>query len=67
MSATNLENHNSIDAPNDPVATVRAFVDELPPKDGLTKAIEEGRQIATIVEPLGLPRELLAAVHLYPL
>ncbi len=67
MSATNPENHNSIDAPNDPVAMVRAFIDELPPKDGLTKAIEEGRQIATIVEPLGLPRELLAAVHLYPL
>ena len=67
MSATKPENHNSIDAQNDPVATVRAFVDEMPPKEGLTEAIEEGRQIAAIVEPLGLPRELLAAVHLYPL
>ena len=67
MSASNPENHNSTDAQNDPVATVRAFVDELPPKEGLAQAIEEGRQIATIVEPLGLPRELLAAVHLYPL
>jgi len=67
MNAINPDNHNSVDAPNGPVATVRAFIDELPPQEGLASAIEEGRQIAGIVEPLGLPRELLAAVHLYPL
>ena len=69
MSAINPNNHNdhtSVDAPNGPVATVRAFIDALPPQEGLDKATEEGRQIAVIVEPLGLPRELLAAVHLYP-
>ncbi|MGB5510434.1 MAG: bifunctional (p)ppGpp synthetase/guanosine-3',5'-bis(diphosphate) 3'-pyrophosphohydrolase [Woeseiaceae bacterium] len=67
MSAINPENHNSVDATNGPVAKVQAFIDELPPQEGLARAVEEGRQIAAIVEPLGLPRELLAAVHLYPL
>ncbi len=67
MSATKSDNPTSVDASNDPVASVQAFVDELPSRDGLAVAIEEGRQIATIVEPLGLPRELLAAVHIYPL
>jgi GTP pyrophosphokinase len=39
----------------------------LPEKEGLALAIDEGRQIAAIVEPLGLPDQLLAAVHVYPL
>ncbi len=67
MSATKSDNPTSVDASNDPVASVQAFVDELPSRDGLAVTIDEGRQIATIVEPLGLPRELLAAVHIYPL
>jgi len=49
------------------VATVRNFLAELPEKTGLEQAIDEGEQLATIIEPLGLPSEIVAAVHAYPL
>jgi GTP pyrophosphokinase len=67
MTASNPEYPAGYDKHDDPVATVRTFIDELPPKDGLKQAIDEGRAIAAIVEPLGLPGQLLAAVRLYPL
>lgn len=49
------------------VAAVQTYLDGLPQKDGLADAVDEGRQIAAIVAPLGLPQELLAAVLVYPL
>ncbi|MGB5332067.1 MAG: bifunctional (p)ppGpp synthetase/guanosine-3',5'-bis(diphosphate) 3'-pyrophosphohydrolase [Woeseiaceae bacterium] len=67
MAATDLENVTEHDDADDVVGTVQSFLGRLPEKDGLRGAIDEGRQIAEIVAPLGLPQELLAAVHAYPL
>ena len=67
MSATEAENQGSSDAETDIVAVVRDFLGGLRDLDGLDVAIEEGRQIAAIVEPLGLPPKIIAAVHVYPL
>ena len=67
MTASNLENQAACNDHDDPIVAVRAFISEMAPKAGLERAIEEGRAIAAIVEPLGLPRELLAAVRLHPL
>ncbi len=63
MSAPRAEN-NARDAV---VATVHKYLDALPARDGQQECIDEGRAIAAIVEPLGLPAEILAAVHVYPL
>ena len=52
---------------NDAVAAVRAYVAALPELEGRDACIAEGRSIAAIVEPLGLPTEILAAVQIYPL
>ncbi|MDH5620424.1 MAG: hypothetical protein OEZ11_17575, partial [Gammaproteobacteria bacterium] len=52
---------------NDAVAAVCAYVAALPEREGRDACIEEGRSIAAIVEPLGLPTEILAAVLVYPL
>jgi len=67
MSATDAKNPTVNGAPDDIVAAAQAFVCRIPPKDGLEYAVDEGRHIAEIVAPLGLPDELQAAVHLYPL
>ena len=67
MTASDPENSAGYNMHDDPVADVRQFIGKLAPKEGLEPAIEEGRAIAAIVEPLGLPAELLAAVQLYPL
>ena len=67
MSATEAENQGSSDAETDIVAVVRDFLGGLRDLDGLDVAIEEGRQIAAIVEPLGLPPKIIAAVQVYPL
>jgi GTP pyrophosphokinase len=48
------------------VAAVRQLLDDLPEKDGLAACIDEGRTVAEIVAPLGLPGEMLAAIHAYP-
>ncbi|MDH3490907.1 MAG: HD domain-containing protein, partial [Gammaproteobacteria bacterium] len=64
MAVTDLEN---ITERNGVVGTVQDFLDSLPDQDRLKIAIDEGSQIAKIVAPLGLPQELLAAVHVYPL
>jgi GTP pyrophosphokinase len=63
MPATNAENsaHEGI------IAIVGEYLDSLPDKDGLQGCLDEGRAIAEIVEPLGLPARILAAVHAYPL
>ena len=66
MAATDLENLDKSDDAADVVGAVQSFLGSLPEQDGLRGAIDEGRQIAEIVAPLGLPQELLAAVHVYP-
>jgi GTP pyrophosphokinase len=63
MSATNAENS----AREGIIAAVGEYLSSLPDKDGLQDCLDEGRAIAEIVEPLGLPARILAAVHAYPL
>ena len=48
------------------LAAVRDYLDALPEKDGLDACIREGRAVADIVAPLGLPEPMLGAVHAYP-
>jgi GTP pyrophosphokinase len=48
------------------LAAVRDYLDALPEKDGLDECIREGRAVAGIVAPLGLPEPMLGAVHAYP-
>jgi len=67
MAATEAQNHSNRDQHDDVVAVAQSYVSRLPEKEGVRDAIDEGRQIAEIVAPLGLPRQLLAAVHIYPL
>lgn len=71
MSASDAENAAKDDAArsenNDVVNDVRGFLADLPATQGRDACIEEGRAIARIVEPLGLPSRILAAVYAYPL
>jgi GTP pyrophosphokinase len=67
MAATELENIDASTGTDDVVGAVQSFLDSLPEQDRLQAAIDEGHQIAEIVAPLGLPHELIAAVHVYPL
>lgn len=48
-------------------ATVRDFVENLPNRQEVSSARQQGEQICSILEPLGLPEALLAAVRVYPL
>ncbi len=67
MSRSKAKNPpNSVDQV-DIVEAARAYLDELPKNEAIDAAIAEGREIAAEVEGLGLPRELTAAVHIYPL
>lgn len=67
MSATDAEKHgNGVDQ-DDIVAAARDYLSTLKERDGLAAAINEGEQLATIVEPLNLAPEIVAAVHVYPL
>ena len=67
MSVSTVENPRADNDRSDAVATVQNYLDGLPSKDGLDNALDEGRRIAEIVAPLGLPESLLAAVLVYPL
>ena len=67
MSATEAGNNSSNKETADIIDQVRDYLATLPKKDGLDQAINEGEQIATIVESLGLPTKIVAAVHAYPL
>ena len=67
MAATDLENLAVSDDAHNVVGAVHSYLGSLPEQDRLKSAIDEGRQIAEIVAPLGLPQELLAAVQVYPL
>ncbi len=48
------------------IAAVREYLSDLPEKDGLESRIREGAAVAEIVDPLGLPDEIEAAVYAYP-
>ena len=71
MSALDAENSANDDNYGDNsdgvVTAVCDYLAGLPAKDGLDACIAEGRRIASIVEPLGLPQRILAAVYAYPL
>ncbi len=67
MSATDAQNHKPQHNFSGAVLAVRDYIAGVPKKDGIADAIAEGREIAAIVAPLGLPDHLLAAVHVYPL
>ena len=67
MSISDAEKRTISGEPVDNVAEVRQFLGTLPEKSGLESARSDGERIAAIVEPLGLPDEILAAVHVYPL
>lgn len=67
MPAPDAEKQRSNDDTADIVTAVREYLSALPKKEGLDLAIEEGEQIATIIEPLGLPPEIVAAVYVHPL
>ena len=64
MSASDIEKIRHQNAVNDIVQGVHQYLATLPAKDGLDLAIKEGEQIAAIIEPLGLPAEIVAAVHI---
>ena len=67
MAVSKPENQgNDADQANIVEAT-RAFVDALPSAPGLEASIREGREIAAIVASLGLPDDVVAAIHVYPL
>ena len=67
MSVSNQEKPaDSVDQA-DVVAATRQFLDTLPKDATTTAAISEGREIAAIVDLLGLSPKLIAAVRIYPL
>jgi GTP pyrophosphokinase len=43
------------------------FADTLPDREDIVAARREGEKICSILEPLGLPEALIAAVRVYPL
>lgn len=67
MSARKTPNRASSDDPDDIVAAIRKIIADLPAATGLHRAIQEGEQIADIVDPLRLPPEIIAAARIYPL
>jgi len=62
MSATSAE----ITPRDAAVVAVREYLEGLPDKPGLAACLDEGRAVAAIVEPFGLPGDIVAAVYAYP-
>ena len=67
MAVSKPENHDNGAEQADIVAAASDFVGALQPRPGLQQAVQEGDAIAAIVASLGLPQDVVAAVHLYPL
>jgi len=67
MAVSKPENHDNGTELVDIVAAARDFVASLPSRPGLARAVQDGQAIAAIVASLGLPHDVVAAVHLYPL
>ena len=57
MSAPSAEST----AQDGPVAAVQELLSSLGERDGLAACVSEGLEVAAIVEPLGLPAEIIAA------
>ena len=66
MSAPDAENSPREDDHDGVVSGIREYLAALPAKEGRDACIAEGQAIAGIVEPLGLPQPILAAVYVYP-
>ncbi len=67
MSATDTEKLPNERDTGSIIAEVCQYLAGLPDKDGLRQAVDEGEQVAAIIEPLGLPTRIVAAVYAYPL
>jgi GTP pyrophosphokinase len=67
MAVSKPENHDNGAEQANIIESTRALVDALPSRPGLEASISEGREIAAIVKLLGLPDDVVAAVHVYPL
>ncbi len=67
MPAIDPEKYRGVAPDDKALAAADKLIASLPAADGLQEAIDEGRETAAIIEPLGLPGELLAAARLYPL
>ena len=67
MSVSNQEKPTDSVDQADVVAVTRQFLETLPKDASTTAAISEGREIAAIVDLLGLSPKLIAAVRIYPL
>jgi len=67
MAASDTEKQLNGGDTDELVVEVRQYLAALPDKDGLNRAIAEGEEIAAIIEPLGLPVKIVAAVYAYPL
>ncbi|MEE8426988.1 MAG: bifunctional (p)ppGpp synthetase/guanosine-3',5'-bis(diphosphate) 3'-pyrophosphohydrolase [Woeseiaceae bacterium] len=51
----------------DILAATRRFIDALPGPPDMSATIAEGREIAAVVASLGMPPDVIAAAHVYPL
>jgi len=67
MSVNEDETRGSEAGPPDVVGRARAVLDGLPDEPAIAALRREGEEICAILEPLGLPALLVAAVQLYPL
>jgi len=67
MSSSEAENPANGASQADILNVTRSFLDALPAGAAVSAAIAEGRDIAAVVESLGLSEDLLAAVLVYPL
>ena len=67
MAASKPENHDNGAEQASIVRGARELVAELADQPGIEASIRDGRDIAAIVESLGLPPDVVAAVHVYPL
>ena len=67
MAVSKPENHDNGTEQVNIVAATRLRVEALGSRPGLEASIGDGRDIAAIVASLGLPDDVVAAVHVYPL
>ncbi len=67
MVTSELENRHKISGQHQLVAASQEFLAALDEQDRIRQRREEGRAIADIVESLGLPSSVIAAVYVYPL
>ncbi|MDH3805996.1 MAG: HD domain-containing protein, partial [Gammaproteobacteria bacterium] len=67
MSSSIHENPANSTDQADIVAATRQFLESMADNSEAAAAVTEGREIAAIVDSLGLSPKLLAAVHVYPL